>query len=210
MPTALSGTIRPRPCSSRTSCATAEAWDVSRALLAPADDELWGDEIRIKDDGEIEPVKMAQDPGQPTAKQVEEHRLTHSLYRSWCKWCVMGRGRGQQHRPGATSSIAIIGLDYFFITAGGVKKKDELDYSSDAATEDARKKGDIVKCIVFRCHKSKVVLMGRTMWRASSLETFSGSGTARSSSRRTLSPPSRPSSSESLTSRRSSSRTSRS
>ena len=91
MPTALSGTIRPRPCSSRTSCATAEAWDVSRALLAPADDELWGDEIRIKDDGEIEPVKMAQDPGQPTAKQVEEHRLTHSLYRSWCKWCEIGR-----------------------------------------------------------------------------------------------------------------------
>ena len=116
---------------------------MSRALLAPAEDELFfGDEIHIKDDGdfddgEVEPVKMAPDPGQPTAKQVEEHRLTHSLYRSWCKWCVMGRGRGHQHRPGAASSIAIIGLDYFFITSGGIKKREELEYSVDAAGDAA-------------------------------------------------------------------------
>ena len=121
-------------------------------------------EIAIKEESdEIEPLKMAPDPGQPTMKQLEQHRTCgHVPFRTWCKWCNMGRGRGHQHRAGAASTIALIGLDYFYITEGGLKRRKELEFTmddaGDAATEEARKKGEIIKCIVVRCTKSKVVL----------------------------------------------------
>ncbi len=75
----------------------------------------------------------------------------------WRKWCVLGRGRGLQHRKSPGSAIAIVGLDYFFITKGGVKERKELDFTSDDAVNQARAKGDIVKCLVVRCSKSKAV-----------------------------------------------------
>ena len=54
-----------------------------------------GEEISIEaEETEVEPVKHAVDPGKPTEKQIEEHRMTHLPYRSWCRWCVLGRGRG--------------------------------------------------------------------------------------------------------------------
>ena len=53
-----------------------------------------GEEITIEEDAETEvdtSVKVANDPGKPTERQVVEHRLTHIPYRAWCKWCVMGQ-----------------------------------------------------------------------------------------------------------------------
>ena len=44
------------------------------------------------DDGSAQ-VRNIRDPGQPTAKEHQEHMTTHRPYRSWCKFCVMGRGR---------------------------------------------------------------------------------------------------------------------
>ena len=74
----------------------------------------------------------------------------------------MGRARGTPHAPSGGSAIAIIGLDYFFITRAGVKKLSELDFP---ATEEGRvgleiscTAGEIIKCIVLRCSKSKVVM----------------------------------------------------
>ena len=63
-------------------------------MVAAAVDEEAGGEISIENevDTEVEPVKMAPDPGQPTQRQVEDHRRAHIPYRLWCKWCVMGRG----------------------------------------------------------------------------------------------------------------------
>ena len=43
-------------------------------------------------------VRNIRDPGQPTAKEHQEHRTTHRPYRSWCKFCVMGRGVKAPHR----------------------------------------------------------------------------------------------------------------
>ena len=80
------------------------------------------------DPQEIHRPKIAPDPGQPTRQQLAEHRITHWPFRSWCKWCVMGRARGTPHAPSGGSAIAIIGLDYFFITRAGVKKVSELDF----------------------------------------------------------------------------------
>ena len=41
---------------------------------------------------EAEPFRKAMSPIMPPAAEVEEHRITHIPYRSWCKECNMGRG----------------------------------------------------------------------------------------------------------------------
>ena len=68
----------------------------------------------------------------------------------------MGRGRGAPHRRRGESTVPIIGIDYFFITSGGVKKRNELDHAQDEAgnraTEEARAMGEIIKCIVIFAH----------------------------------------------------------
>ena len=49
------------------------------------------------DDGSVQ-VRNIRDPGQPTAKEHQEHMTTHRPYRSRCKFCVMGRGVNAPHR----------------------------------------------------------------------------------------------------------------
>ena len=140
----------------------------------------------------MQKLKVSPNPKLPTADEVEEHRLVHIPYRCWCKWCVMGRGRGHPHVHSLDSWIAIVGLDYFFITQGGVKRRDELEFTRDApgnmALDEARQKGEIAKCILLRCFKTKVVLAhvvptrarARTNTSAASLwQTSSGSATRR-------------------------------
>ncbi len=131
------------------------------AMLAPLGDDEEEGEVTIKDDEDVEKMKVAIDPLLPSAQEVEDHRLVHLPFRNWCKWCIMGRGRGLQHRGCGDSMIAIIGLDYFFITRGGVKKRDELEHTIDpageAALREARSKGEIIKCLIVRCTKSKNV-----------------------------------------------------
>ena len=65
--------------------------------------------------------------------------------------CTVQRERDRHDRAG-----------YFFMTRGGVKNLFELDFP---ATEEGRAgleisftAGEIIKCIVLRCSKSKVVL----------------------------------------------------
>ena len=130
-------------------------------MLAPIERGEDAEEVHIEDISEedVQPMKAAHSPETPTAKMIEEHRYVHIPYRDWCRWCVMGRGRGIQHRHGDSSSIPVVGLDYFYITAGGVKIRKELDYTDDAAgnaaLEEDRKNGNIVKCLIIRCTKSK-------------------------------------------------------
>ena len=49
------------------------------------------------DDGSVQ-ERNVRDPGQPTAKELQEHMTTHRPHRSWCKFCVMGRGVNSPHR----------------------------------------------------------------------------------------------------------------
>ena len=116
----------------------------------------------VIDDGqeeEIQDVKQSRDPGRPTAQEMEEHRCTHLPYRLWCKFCVMGRGRGSPHRPSPGSTVPIVGVDYFFITATGVVGRKELaNADSEQELESDRTEGKVVKCIVVRCSSTKIVL----------------------------------------------------
>ena len=79
------------------------------------------DEVEVEIEGaeDTEPARHLPSEPAPTAKQVEEHRCSHIPFRSWCKWCMMGRGLGIQHRGGSSEPfIPIVALDYFFITPG--------------------------------------------------------------------------------------------
>ena len=112
-------------------------------MLFDVEDGEGGEEISIEADADTEvgPGKTATDPGRPTDKQIEEHRATHLPYKSWCRWCVLGRGRGLQHRACTTSLIPAIGMDYFFLTSAGVVPKAELkmdDEHLNAARQRAR------------------------------------------------------------------------
>jgi hypothetical protein len=55
--------------------------------VAPVEDEPVEEEIHIKDDEEVEPLRMAKDPKMPSQEDVELHDRTHVPYRDWCKWC---------------------------------------------------------------------------------------------------------------------------
>ena len=85
------------------------------------------EQITIDDTEDVQEIKTAKDPRQPSAEEVEEHRCAHLPFRDWCKWCIMGRGRGLQHSRTLASWIPIVGLDYFYITKGGVMKREELE-----------------------------------------------------------------------------------
>ena len=140
--------------------------------MAPTEEDVADDaEVQIEEEEEeIQAPRVAHDPAQPTERQLSEHRVTHLPYRSWCKWCVLGRGRGIQHRRGQASTLPVIGIDYFFITSQGVRTTEELMQElaqaqpADSPTAEltelttrARNRGDAVKCLLIRDHLSKSV-----------------------------------------------------
>ena len=121
-----------------------------------------GQEVIEVDEEDVEQIKSAPDPKLPSPDVVEQHRCIHIPFRDWCKWCVMGRGRGLQHASRTLAShIAIVGLDYFFITRGGVMARKDIDYTTDAVGEAKlakdREANRIIKCVVIRCLKTKVL-----------------------------------------------------
>ena len=71
---------------------------------------------------------------------------------SFASW---GEALASQSEP----TIAVVGLDYFFITTEGVLRRNELAIAADdkAALEDARGKGTFIKCFIVRCMQSKCI-----------------------------------------------------
>ena len=138
-------------------------------MVAPtgAGADVNGDEgyeaVDIKGEEEILKVPAATSPVMPPPAVVEEHRLTHLTCRCWCRECVAGRGLGTQRgrHAGRQHDIPRIGVDYWYITTGGIKHRDELDYAKGAAGDEQinndRAEGKIMKCIIVRCHESKAV-----------------------------------------------------
>ena len=136
--------------------------------VAPVEDEEdQSEKVVIADDepqAEVQDNKIAADPFLPSAAEVEEHRITHMPYRSWCRECVEGKAIGEHRRPRSQhkSLIPVIGMDYFFMTADGLLARDELpDFprtpEGDAAVLAARQDGKIVKCLIVRDSHTKNV-----------------------------------------------------
>ena len=96
---------------------------------------------------------VIKDPGNPTQAEIDMHEIDHLPFRSWCRWCVLGRGRGLQHRARTEPVIPVIGLDYFFLTGTGVVLQKEMKMD-DMQLAEARTKGDVTKCLVVRCFAS--------------------------------------------------------
>ena len=44
------------------------------------------------------PARELRQPEEPTEEERRRHELTHLPYRSWCKWCVLGKGRTTRAR----------------------------------------------------------------------------------------------------------------
>ena len=86
--------------------------------------------IDIQDEQEVEKLVVAPAPVRPPPAEVAEHEITHMPYRSWCDACARGRGLGEQRgrHVGRAHDIPRVGVDYWFITRGGLFKRSELDY----------------------------------------------------------------------------------
>ena len=80
------------------------------SVLSATDDEN-GDELNAETDDE--------DPGQPTAKEHQEHMTTHRPCRSQCKFCVMGRGVNAPHRRSDAEDdlegVPLVSMDFGFL-----------------------------------------------------------------------------------------------
>jgi hypothetical protein len=59
------------------------------------------------------PVKVARDPGAPTAEEWEQHCAAHLPHRSWCPACVKARGREEPHKASKRQTgKPVISMDY--------------------------------------------------------------------------------------------------
>ena len=90
-----------------------------------AEVEVEGEEFRCEP-CEAEPLRIAQSPQKPSAADVEEHRVTHIPYRSWCRECVEGKALGEQRghaKDACDSKVAVVGVDCSFTTAKGAHHK---------------------------------------------------------------------------------------
>ena len=134
-------------------------------LVAPAEEEQatpppeeLSESKEDEQEEEVEPLRKAASPTMPSAAEVEEHRINHIPYRSWCTKCNMGRGLGEQRgsHAGRAHEVPIIGIDFWYITTGGLKRRDELQ-GSDEDVKSAREDGKVIKCLIVRCYATKSV-----------------------------------------------------
>ena len=94
------GAVRPQldeRCGEQRECDSVLSATNDEELNGETDDEDIEDGEMGFDDGSAQ-VRNIRDPGQPPAKEHQEHMTTHPPYRSWCKFCVMGRGVNAPHR----------------------------------------------------------------------------------------------------------------
>ena len=135
---------------------------VMAAAIEPATEQA-PETVEIEPE-EPEPIVVAPSPELPSAADIEQHRVTHIPFRSWCRHCCMGRGTGEQRgrHQGRTHDIPIIGVDYWYMTSRGLDLRNEMPEfpetaSGEAALRTARQDGRIVKCLVVRCSATKCV-----------------------------------------------------
>ena len=73
--------------------------ELDRLLVDLEDeDEKKCEECADQEDVEIKPPKFMRRPGQPSKAEKEAHDALHVNFRSWCRYCVMGKGMHRHHR----------------------------------------------------------------------------------------------------------------
>ena len=67
---------------------------------------------------DVQPQQTLTTPELPSRAVIEEHRIDHWPYRSWCEECVEGFGRERSHGHG-DKRLPLISMDYAFVTRKG-------------------------------------------------------------------------------------------
>jgi len=100
----------------------------------------------------------------PKPEELEHHRLHHHPYRSWCRWCIEGKAQGEHHQSSKReSTVPVVAGDYFYLTNGksaeegwSMASRTELNLKDDEV-DQKRRDGQLVKCLIIRCHSSKAI-----------------------------------------------------
>ena len=81
------------------------------------EDEKEIEETEIEE--EARKVKVYRECKKPSQQEIEEHRVLHMPYKTWCPDCVMGRGLGARHPESSKRDdelrVPTIGADYCFL-----------------------------------------------------------------------------------------------
>ena len=69
---------------------------------------------------EASKVKIYPIPGEPSLRERQLHETTHLPFRSWCKWCQLGKAKALPHAAADHSEDAVptVGMDFGFISSG--------------------------------------------------------------------------------------------
>ena len=93
----------------------------------PGKEEAADGEAIESTEEEVLPNRAIRTPYQPSQSELEEHRIDHLPYRSWCPECVEGFGREHPHLSHKDKArwVPVISCDYLFLTARGVFTRKE-------------------------------------------------------------------------------------
>ena len=97
--------------------------------------------------GDRAPV-LAWDPVKPSQKEMDEHDVTHLLFRNWCRECVHGRGEEMRHCAKArveVDSLMKLNIDFVFLCSRDIAGETIPVLNSDA----------IVKCRASHGHRRR-------------------------------------------------------
>ena len=121
------------------------------------------------DPEDTEPLRVKREVYSPTASEVEDHRKTHYPYRSWCRECVEGHALGEHRHPAQVHWIAVLGMDFFYMTISGVQRREELEFARDEDGENKLKaacsRGEIVKCVMLLTERFGSYDASRIIWK---------------------------------------------
>jgi hypothetical protein len=85
-------------------------------LAGVGDDEAIDKDLELGLENGVRFTKKLKDPLMPSQDEIAEHRFTHLPFRSWCRHCVMGRGKQMPHQASqGTRGIPEVHLDFCFM-----------------------------------------------------------------------------------------------
>ncbi len=126
-------------------------------MVMGADEDIFEiPDAEVEED--VEQFKVAPSPLLFSPSEVEDHRITHYPYRSWCKFCAMCKALGEKRPGNAGRMIHVVGVDYFYITTGGLKTRSEVELSEEEIRQQ-RLDGKMVKCLIVRCFETRAVFV---------------------------------------------------
>ena len=77
-------------------------------------------ECEVEEEEEGRQPVMKKAPPRVSKAEREAHERTHTPFRTWCKYCMRGRGQNQHHRTNKeeeeTGKVPRVSLDYMFMS----------------------------------------------------------------------------------------------